>query len=117
VCFILGCGPPDSCVTQDVIFCAFPLSSMHVLVQLQRWLPKINVHQHLWNSLVTTPTTTVDVHSLCAHAGVDGINFVLKSYQQYSIILYPLRNVSILPKVQVCPRTPHWLEARGREDY
>jgi hypothetical protein len=42
---------------------------------------KSMVHQHLWNSLVITPTTNVDVHYLCVHAGVDGIYFAFKSRQ------------------------------------
>jgi hypothetical protein len=53
---------------------------MHVLLQLHTWLPV--VRQHLWNSIVLTSATTVDVHSLCVHAGVDGIDFVLRSRQQ-----------------------------------
>ena len=40
------------------------------------------IHQHSWNSLVITPTTTVDVHSSCVYAGVDGIYFALKDRQQ-----------------------------------
>jgi hypothetical protein len=39
------------------------------------------IHQHLWNWLVITPTTTVDVDSFCVHVGVDDIDFVLKSRQ------------------------------------
>ena len=40
------------------------------------------IHQHLWNSLVLTPTTTAGVHSLSVHAGVDDIYFALNSRQQ-----------------------------------
>ena len=39
-------------------------------------------HQNSWNSLVITPTTTVDCHSSCLYAGVDGIYFALKDHQQ-----------------------------------
>jgi hypothetical protein len=41
------------------------------------------IHQHLWNSLVITPTTTTDVDSLYDYARVDGIDFVLKGRQQH----------------------------------
>ena len=40
------------------------------------------IYQHSWNSLVITPTTTVDVHFLCLYAEVDGIYFRLNSRQQ-----------------------------------
>ena len=40
------------------------------------------IHQHSWNSLVITPTTTVDIHFSCLYAGVDGIYFALKDRQQ-----------------------------------
>ena len=69
-------------VTQDAIFCGFicvffVFSSYFQLVSLQS-----KNHQNSWNSLVITPTTTVDVHSSCLYAGVDGINFALKDRQQ-----------------------------------
>ena len=70
------------CVMQDAIFCGFScvffvFSSYSVLVSLQ-----LTIHQHSWNSLVITPTTTVDVHSLCFYARVDSIYFTLKEHQQ-----------------------------------
>ena len=69
-------------VMQDAIFCGFicvffVFSSYFWLVSLQS-----KNHQNSWNSLVTTPTTTIDVHSSCLYAGVDGINFALKDRQQ-----------------------------------
>ena len=39
------------------------------------------IHQPSWNSLVISPTTAVDVHSLCLYAGVDDIYFALKDRQ------------------------------------
>jgi hypothetical protein len=42
-----------------------------------------NIHQHLWNSLVITPTTNVDAYLLCIYAGVDGIDSALKSHQHF----------------------------------
>ena len=57
------------------VFCVFSCYSR--LVSLQS-----TIHQHSWNSLVITPTTTIDVHSLCFYAGVDSIYFALKDHQQ-----------------------------------
>ena len=70
-------------VTQDAIFCGFicvffVFSSYFRLVSLQS-----KNHQNSWNSLVITPTTTVDVHFSCLYAGVDGIYFGLNSRQQH----------------------------------
>ena len=69
-------------VTQDAIFygfsCAFFVFSSYSGLALL----KSTIHQHSWNSLVITPTTTVDVHSSCLYAGVDGIYFVLKDREQ-----------------------------------
>ena len=69
-------------VMQDAIFCGFicvffVFSSYFRLVSLQS-----KNHQSSWNLLVITPTTTVDVHSSCLYAGVDGINFALKDHHQ-----------------------------------
>ena len=44
---------------------------------------QIIIHQSSWNSLVITPTTTVDVHLSCLYAGVDSIYFGLNSRQHY----------------------------------
>ena len=66
-------------VMHDAISCGFSciffvFSSYFRLVSLQSI-----IHQHSWNSLVITPTTTVDLHSLSVYAGVDVIYFVLNS--------------------------------------
>jgi hypothetical protein len=53
------------------VFCIFSSYSRHGFL-------KSMIHQHLWNLLVITSTSTADVHSLCAQAGIDGIDFVLK---------------------------------------
>ena len=45
---------------------------------------QIIIHQSSWNSFVITPTTTIDVHSSCLYAGIDGIYFALKDRQQVS---------------------------------
>ena len=63
------------------VLCIFVVSSacFHVIsdfVSLQS-----TIHQHSWNSLVITPTTTVDVHSSCLYAGVDCIYFGFNSRQ------------------------------------
>ena len=67
------------CVTQQrcfvylcCVFCVFSCYSQ--LVSLQS-----TIHQHSWNLLVLTPTTTVDVHFSYLYAGVDGIFFKLNS--------------------------------------
>ena len=70
------------CVMQNAIICDFVcifivFSSYFQLVFLQS-----KNHKNLWNSLVITPTTIVDVHSSCLYAGVDGINFAVKDCQQ-----------------------------------
>ena len=70
------------CVTQQRCFvylcCVFGVFSCYSrLVSLQS-----TIHQHSWNSLVITPTATVDVHFSCLYAGVDGIYFILKDRQQ-----------------------------------
>ena len=69
------------CVTQQRCFvylcCVFGVFSCYSrLVSLQS-----TIHQHLWNLLVITPTTTVNVHFSCLYAGVDGIYFGLNSHQ------------------------------------
>ena len=69
--------------TQDAIFCDFAcvffvFSSYSGLVLL-----KLTIHQHSWNLLVITPTTTVDVPFLYLYAGVDGIYFGLNCRQQH----------------------------------
>ena len=58
------------------VFCVFSCYSR--LVSLQS-----TIHQHSWNSLVITPTTTVDVLFSCLYTGVDGIYFGLNSRQQH----------------------------------
>ena len=80
--FGLVCGPSFVCVMPDAIVCDFVcvfvvFSSYSGLVLL-----KLTIHQHSWNLLVITPTTTVDVHSSCLYAGVDVIYFALKDRQQ-----------------------------------
>ena len=45
------CGPIFLCVTQDMIFCAFPLCFMHVLPHFYTWLPKINNSPKMWKWL------------------------------------------------------------------
>ena len=71
------------CVTQQrcfvylcCVFCVFSCYSR--LVSLQS-----TIHQHLWNLLVITPTTTVDLHFSCLYAGVDSIYFGLNSRQPH----------------------------------
>jgi hypothetical protein len=44
--------------------------------------PAYNIHQHLWNLLVITPTTNVDAYLSNVYAGIDGLGLVLKSRQQ-----------------------------------
>ena len=62
--------------------CVFSVFSCYSrLVSLQS-----TIHQHSWNSLVITPTTTVDVHFLCLYAGVDGIYFGLNSRQHLALM-------------------------------
>ena len=73
------------CVMQNAIICDFVcifivFSSYFWLVSLQS-----KNHQNSWNSLVITPTTTIDVHSSCLYAGVDGINFAVKDHQQRAL--------------------------------
>ena len=60
------------------------------------------IRQHLWNSLVITPTTNVGVHSLIVYAGVGDIYFALDSRQHlvpgYIILMQhvgPLIHVSL----------------------
>ena len=57
------------------VFCVFSCYSRLVFLQSI-------IHQHSWNLLVITPTTTVGVHFLCLCARVDGIYFGLNSRQQ-----------------------------------
>ena len=75
------------------VFCVF--SSHSELVYLQS-----TIHQHLWNLLIITPTTTVGVHSLSVYAGVDGVYFALNSRQQpsprYPIFLAPAAPTIVL---------------------
>jgi hypothetical protein len=40
-----------------------------------------NIHQHLWNLSVITPTTNVEAYLSSFYAGIDGIDLVLKSRQ------------------------------------
>ena len=72
-----GCVTHQQCFASlCCVFYVFPCYSR--LVSLQS-----TIHQHSWNSLVITPTTTVDVHFSCLYAGVDGIYFGLNSRQQH----------------------------------
>jgi hypothetical protein len=43
---------------------------------------RTNIHQHLWNLLVITPTTNVEACLVGVYAGIDGLNVVLKRRQQ-----------------------------------
>jgi hypothetical protein len=42
-----------------------------------------NIHQHLWNLLVITPTTNVEACLSGVYAGIDGLSVVLKRRQQH----------------------------------
>jgi len=59
-----GCVTEQRCfVYLCCVFCVFSCYSR--LVSLQS-----TIHQHSWNSLVITPTTTIVVHSSCLYAGI-----------------------------------------------
>ena len=68
-------------VTQDAIFCGFICVFFVFLSYFRLVSLQYKNHQNSWNSLVITPTTTVDVHSSCLYAGVDDINFAVKDRQ------------------------------------
>jgi hypothetical protein len=53
----------------------------YIFLQLQIWLPEINGSPTLAEFVRISPTTSVDVHYLCVHAGVDDIYFAFKSCQ------------------------------------
>ena len=80
--FGLVCGPSFVCVTPDAIVCDFVCVFVVFSSYSGYGCLQTKNHQNLWNSLVITPTTTVDVHSSCLYAGVDGIYFALKDHQQ-----------------------------------
>jgi hypothetical protein len=90
------------------MFCAFRLHLLHVFLLFQTCFMKSMFYQHLWNLLVITPTTTVDVHSLFAHAGVQSVYFVLKSHQHLDFHIFDILNFDLLIgyPIENLPHTP-----------
>jgi hypothetical protein len=60
-----------------------------------------NIYQHSWKWSVINPYHYVDAHILCIYAGVDGLDLILKSRQQWTYLPLSLRD----RKLSLCCNT------------